>query len=89
MFPFCHLPQPQTQWNQNGNWVLTASRDQTCKVRTCASAACKLSVFHAFLASLLGHARLCSPANFMACLYLIEVPCLLAYSYTMCACSAS
>ena len=23
----------QTQWNGNGNWVLTASRDQTCKVR--------------------------------------------------------
>ncbi len=23
----------QTQWNQNGNWVLTASRDQTCKAR--------------------------------------------------------
>lgn len=34
--------RPQTQWNQNGNWVLTASRDQTCKVRClprCAPAA--------------------------------------------------
>ena len=23
----------QAQWNANGNWVLTASRDQTCKAR--------------------------------------------------------
>ena len=25
------------QWNANGNWVLTASRDQTCKVGPAAS----------------------------------------------------
>jgi len=23
----------QAHWNANGNWLLTASRDQTCKAR--------------------------------------------------------
>ena len=33
----------QAHWNANGNWLLTASRDQTCKARPAVFSFCQIA----------------------------------------------